>query len=317
MAQLLALLVSVLASLAIYLSVFAWVHKPLTTDVIDQVMSAKQALGAQQQGPRLFVMAGSNGSFSHRCEALQPLIGRPCVNLSVVAGISLDYLFLRYGELFRAGDALYLPLEYEQYTVQRDAALSGPENALIYRRGPSLWQSMDPLRVLHAAGHFDLSFLIQGLAEMALDRLKVQRRFGVETLNAHGDESGHTPSKGEPYRPFIEAMNWRPPTADWLAYPSYGKERLAVNIAALRAAGITIIGGLPTVFDAPTLDNAVVEMLSTYYRSLGADFIALDNRSQYPRDCFYDSPYHLHEDCQRRHSALLAPWLIPLLTKPP
>ena len=34
----------------------------------------------------------------------------------------------------------------------------------------------------------------------------------------------------------------------------------------------------------------------------GQRFLALDNRSRYPRSCFFDTLYHLNEECQCAHS---------------
>jgi hypothetical protein len=73
------------------------------------------------------------------------------------------------------------------------------------------------------------------------------------------------------------------------------------------------VGGLPTVFDDKPVPEAAIAQLRGFYAGYGAKFVALPNRSQYPRADFYDAPYHLRQSAQERHSRLLAEALQPLL----
>ena len=46
--------------------------------------------------------------------------------------------------------------------------------------------------------------------------------------------------------------------------------------------------------------------LQTLFARHGESFLVLPNRSQYPLSCFFDTLYHLNEDCQKAHSTQVA-----------
>ena len=71
-------------------------------------------------------------------------------------------------------------------------------------------------------------------------------------------------------------------------------------------AGVTVVGGLPTVPDSVNVDASDIARLRRLYEDAGQHFIVLPNRSRYPLGCFFDTLYHLNEGCQQAHSALVA-----------
>lgn len=297
-----------LASLLLYGAAFGFlVHKPLTVDVAGAMIAHKRAYAAGLDRPKLLILAGSNARFSHSCAAIEALIARPCVNGGVNADIALDYLLDAYKPVLRPGDVVYMPLEYEQYAVGRRRMMTGMDapysffhdKAALWRRGAE--------RFVRALFFFDLPYLIQGVGEMALDAAGVRRRFGVDTLSAQGDETGHTAARGAAYRLLREDWSWRPPTFDDV----FGKEAAALTVIAgfldwARGNGVRVVGGLPTVFDDAPVPSALVSALERFYAEHGHGFLVLRNRSQYPRHAFYDSAYHLNEAAQIAHSTRLA-----------
>ena len=70
--------------------------RPLSLGFLRQQIDAKLARAASIAGPKLVILAGSNGPYSHRCETIEPILGMPCVNGGVAVGIGLDYLFARW-----------------------------------------------------------------------------------------------------------------------------------------------------------------------------------------------------------------------------
>ena len=115
-----ALLTVCLLSVGIYLTgATMLLDRPLTHGLLMAALNAKLAAGAAIVGPKLVILAGSNGPYSHRCEIMEPIIARPCMNAGVAVGIGLDYLFARWDALLRPGDAVYLPMEPAQYTARR------------------------------------------------------------------------------------------------------------------------------------------------------------------------------------------------------
>jgi hypothetical protein len=301
------LLLACTLSLVIYAAFAQVIRKPLTIDTVHEMIEAKRAAAEFAAGERFFILAGSNGRLSHRAEAMEPILGRPAVNLSIAAGIGPDYLFAKYSGLFRRGDVLYLPFEFDQYVLDKGAAYSGPERTLLLQRDRKLLWSFGWERTVRSFFAFDLPFLIQGSGEMFLKSRGISRRFGLDTLTKNGDEKGHTRAKGEAYRSFINSLEWKPPTGEKLAAESFGKAVLREFVLNLKSRGVIVIGGLPTTFSDTPPSEATVNVLRDFYeKDLGVHFVLLENRSTYERDCFFDTGYHLNEECQIEHSKALA-----------
>jgi hypothetical protein len=179
--------------------------------------------------------------------------------------------------------------------------------AELFRRG---WE-----RTLRAAFAFDLPYAISGVVEMGLEAAGFRRRFGVDTLTKEGDESGHTLAKAAAFRSYVEAAKVVLPTAEAFARPSHAKEVLARFFAWAKAHQVLVVGGLPTTFDDVPIPAGLIPELREFYESAGQDFLVLPGRSQYPRRCFYDTPWHLAEPFQIEHSARLADAIRPLLER--
>ena len=84
-----------LASLLLYGVLFgAVLDRPLELGFLAREIDAKLARAATIHGPKLVILAGSNGPYSHRCQVIEPMLELPCVNGGVAVGIGLDYLFI-------------------------------------------------------------------------------------------------------------------------------------------------------------------------------------------------------------------------------
>src|SRR5580658_6779530 len=108
------LVCAALASLLLYGVLFgAVLDRPLELGFLARGIDAKLARAATIHGPKLVIVAGSNGPFSHRCEVIEPMLELPCVNGGVAVGIGLDYLFMRWRNELHPGDIVYLPMEQQ------------------------------------------------------------------------------------------------------------------------------------------------------------------------------------------------------------
>ena len=137
------LLAACLASLLIYAVAFGFIlDRPLTLGDLQHQIDAKLARAATIPGPKLVILAGSNGAYSHRCETIEPILGMPCVNGGVAVGIGLDYLFARWQRVLHAGDFVYLPMEEAQYVRTRAATVVGPDAAIMFRHD---WRTLAAL----------------------------------------------------------------------------------------------------------------------------------------------------------------------------
>jgi hypothetical protein len=303
-----------LLSIAAYASVFLFVvRKPLTVGVYKQMIELKQERVRSLASPRLLIIAGSNGLFSHSAETLTYECGVPVVNASLTAAFSLPFIIDQTRPLLREGDVVYMPIEYGLYAFDLEEEKCDGHYLIAYDR-ESFWRQ-DSKRIVNQMFSFDLPYLISGLGEMALEKANVQRRFNAESLNDRGDQIGHTEEAGKEYRPVIEA--WKPLPAvepETIRTDSFTQRYLADFLEWAGQNGVVVVGGLPTMFDDQPVSDATVNAVREVFESRGHYFVALPNRSQYPREMFFDTPFHLHEQAQHQHSRALAPLLRPFVS---
>jgi hypothetical protein len=291
----------------LYGFVFGFVlHMPLTIGTIADLMKAKRAYAEQVKSPKLVIFAGSNARFSHRCETIEAMTGIPCVNFGIGRGIGIDYLLANLKPVLRKGDVVYMPFEYDWYLDGKPQVMDGPDAALMWYGDKSELFDLGAERTLRAFFHFDLPFAISALTEMGLDAIGFRRRFGLQTLTKQGDEKGHTPNLAAAYADYVASTPASIPSAQALDAPSYIKGEIVRFLVWARGQGVTVIGGLQTAPDDAPVTEGVVRVLRRFYEKNGQAFLALDNRSLYPRRCFYDTVAHLNEPCQIKHSAMLA-----------
>lgn len=302
MRKLLLLAALISASVLLFAAVFSVVHRPLTIGEVPRLLASKSAYARSLPSPKLVVFAGSGGRYSHRCGVLTEITGWPCANLSIAVGIGLDFLIARLEPLLQPGDAVYVPLEYGQYRSTSEQMAAGTQNYVLVHDLPQQLWALPALRIVRAYGSFDLPFLIHGLLEMGLQCIGVQRRAGTATMTPQGDDSGHTEAAGLAYRDFLLSLQ-----LEIVKVPaqSHALDVLDAFLLRMRERGVLVIGGLPTTPVGTLLDMPGIDGLRARYERAGHRFVVLDNRSQYPLSCFFDTLSHLNEPCQLRHSALL------------
>lgn len=287
-------------------------HRPLTIDEIGGYIARKQAILAAVPSPRIVVFAGSNGRFSHSCAEITAQTGVRCVNLSYAATVSNRFQLDAYSAALHAGDVIYMPLEYRDERSAANAQVGDEGLYLMHADPRRILQLYDWRGVIHAAFNFDFLALVSSIGEMALDRAGVRRRFTLATMNAVGDETGHSAAKALGYRGFVASL-----PAIAVEARDYADARdmapLASELARLQSRRVIVVGGLPTVPDDTRIDPQAVALLARLFESHGGCLIVLPNASRYPRTAFYDTNYHLIEPYQHRHSALLAPKLAAIL----
>ncbi len=141
------ILLACVASVMLYVIAFGCLlDRPLTLGALRARIETNLARGAAIRGPKLVILAGSNGPYSHRCETIEPIIGRPCVNAGVAVGVGLDYLFARWETLLHPGDMVYLPLEETQVHTLTGGfrARTGCRDHAAARKGGSVGHAMAP-----------------------------------------------------------------------------------------------------------------------------------------------------------------------------
>lgn len=302
------LLCAMVASLLLYAMLFgAVLDRPLELGFLRQQLDARLVRAATIHQPKLVILAGSNGPYSHRCELIEAMLGLPCVNGGVAVGIGLDYLFARWRNELHAGDVVYLPMEQAQYTTGRFATALGPDAAIMFRHDWRTLAELPPDRWAAALFAFDLRGALMSGIEMALvaGGFHDPRSAATGGSNAWGDHIGHTAALGAASQNVIAAM--AVPAASATAIrDGYGARLIGAFVTWARRHGVRVIGGLPTELDEEPLPEATQSAMASVYLDHGGEFLVLPNRSRYPRSAFFDTPSHLNEAAQIAHSMLLA-----------
>lgn len=300
-------------SLLLYLLVFSsLIGKPLTVGIYRDMLAVKQQYLQSTPGPHLVLLGGSNVRVSHSAEVLERVLGMPVVNAGLTAAVSLTFAIDSFQPYLRPGDWVYAPIEYPVYSVTLRDEKTDSHYWLTYDR-PSFFRQPLP-QLVFGAFTFDLPYAIAGLMEMGLQAAGIGRRFSVDTMNKHGDQIGHDAAAAAEYRDVVANWNWAGISTDVIVENSDSVTALRRFLRWARANGVTVVGGLPTIFNDVPVPDEVVAWIEDLYVSNGHYFVALENRSMYPRSCFFDTPYHLLESCQRAHSEAIAGKLGALMT---
>ncbi len=296
------------ASLVLYIAAFAWLlDRPLTLGALQARIDANLAAAQTISQPKLVILAGSNGPYSHRCETIAPAIGRPCINAGVAVGIGLDYLFTRWKPWLHGGDLVYLPLEEAQYVRQRAASELGPDAAIMLRHDHATWLAMPLRRRLAALFAGDLRAAIMSLIETALttEGFHDPRVAVAGGYNVWGDHIGHTALLGAPNQPVLATVSPTHPNAAEIT-AGYGTRLVTDFLHWASAHNIRVIGGLPTGFIDSPIEPAALDAIHAVYHGNGADFLDTPEHGRYPRCDFFDTQDHLNEAAQIRHSIAVA-----------
>jgi len=298
----------------IYLVVFSLILKlPLTTGLTHQYYLKKLSYASGLKSPKIVLFAGSNGLFSHRCETMASILAMPCVNASLHAGLSLDFALMGLRDYLRKGDIVLLPLEYDQYTQSSFRMVRNVEtNNYIVTYQPEWLLRFPPGRIVRALFSFDFEYFSWSVTEMVFSFAGIERRYNMNTLTVNGDMKGQTFKKGLEYRDFIAGLPEPIPDERFFTQQTFDGEReVAKFLLWADAERITVIGMLPTIFDDKPVPTAIIDKIRKLFTDNNQRFLMIPGNSQYQRSCFYDTHYHLNEECQIQHSALIAHLLQP------
>ncbi len=192
--------------------------------------------------------------------------------------------------------------------------MTAADAAYRWRHDKASLLSRGPEGMARAAFMFDLRTLADSVVEMTLAASGFRRRVGTATLNIQGDETGHTDERAAEFESFLAAQIYvAPDPARVLDTPDGAQATLTAFLDWCRRNGVVAVGGLPTLFDDESHGDALIVTLRDFYARSGAAFIALANRSQYPRRYFFDTPAHLRQSAQVAHSELVADALRPFV----
>lgn len=107
----------VLSWISLYLLLFhAQFGSPIRAEVwVREVYIVKSHISDRTPGPRIVIISGSNALFGMDSHLMEKRLGCRTINLSLHAGLPLEYLFTRNQRNLKSGDVVIMPLEYEYF----------------------------------------------------------------------------------------------------------------------------------------------------------------------------------------------------------
>lgn len=304
-------------SLLLYVVLFSFIFKkPLTLGVWFDVYEKKKSyVRTIESKKKIIIVAGSNGIFSHRCSEIKKIVGLECVNASTAALSGIDFILEKSKEFVAPGDIVILPLEYNFYTLNEyEVTNSVAGNNYIAQYEREYLLKMGNKKILPVLFSFDFQYPFSSIVELGLNAYGVKKRFGVDTININGDMINHTKEKGFLYRNYINSLAQMNPSEALIANTAFASQVIITDyLKWCNMNKIKAFGSLPTTFSDKKINPDALMTIKNIYYSNGAGFIETDNNSQYNRGCFYDTSYHLNEECQIIHSKKIADYLKNLL----
>lgn len=292
------IIISAVISLLIWSVLFLFVlKKELTVGLYKELFDLKTAHAEKSASPRFFIIAGSNGFYSHDAETFEKMLGLPATNLSVAVMFPLDYLLERYRGLLKSGDVVYLPLEYVNYNGKHINGSFGDVYDITIEKN---FSKLTLKRFCNCFGMFDIPYFIESAGENLLVAAGFKPLVTAGSLTPYGDIADNTRQAAENYRNFINSI---PPASVKFTCANSAIKKF-LQYAADK--NITVIGGLPTTFDDTKIPPEVQHSIEKTFTGNGAFFITAPNRSLYPREDFFDTSYHLHRTGQIKHSGIIA-----------
>jgi hypothetical protein len=299
-------LISCATSLLLYFIIFgALVDRPLSLGLLGLEMAQKTAALSSLRSPKLVILAGSNGPYSHSCLVIGDMLNMPCENAGIAVGIGLDAVFANYAPLLHPGDVVYMPMELAQYTETRAQYRAGADAGLLLREDTNLLVQLPADRVLGAIFCCSLADLLEAVVEMPLARsgvIKPQEILAGE-YNFQGDRIDNAIAASD-----LDLLR-HPPRAEPAAAAirdGFGTALIAHFVTRETANHVTIIGGLPTDYLAAPLDSRIINAIASIYLRKGGGFEVLPNHSLYPVQDFFNGEDHLARPCQLMHSEFVA-----------
>jgi hypothetical protein len=303
-------------SLVLYVILFdCLLDRPLSIGLLRMELQAKAHALAAMPSPKLVILAGSNGPYSHSCAVIGAMLRMPCENAGIAVGIGLDTLFDEYGPLLHDGDVVYMPLELRQYPITRAQLDAGIDSGMLIRHLRGLLVRMPLDRQIGAMFCCDINDLLDSLVEMPMAGLS---RFNPNSIlsrqySAVGDRID--PGRDVSDHALMPLLPRPAPTPTQIK-TGYGSALVSAFVRKETIRGLLVIGGLPTDFDIADIPDRTILSVAALYWANGGTFIVMPNHSQYPMEDFFDGEDHLLSSCQLFHSLLLAPYLASLLKIP-
>jgi len=272
----------------------------------------KSEIADSLSGPRIVIVAGSNGLLGISARQIEDATGIPTVNYATHGMLVIGYHLFRARGVLRPGDTVLLPLEYERYFAPPTSSLF---SEYVLGTDPSYFHQL-PLReklewVVSASIYQTATRLL--VSDEVQTRIEEQIGAGTRTtLNDRGDFTQNAKAdQAKAHRLSVERL---PPFGYFVAGQwksvDHAWDHIGQFVRWCHDRGVRVLATFPNTFTDPQYETAhvraVADDIETHFAELGVPVLGTPEDAMFPREDFWDTAYHMtREGVEKRTAALL------------
>jgi len=293
---------------------------------LAEVIALKRHLAQNISLPKTVIIGGSSAFFGVSAEALARSTGTPVLNQGLHAGMSLESLLVHARAVIRTGDLVVMALEPKFYTDDRTRTPWMIRNAIAWNPDSGL-DGCASDRVAFAftvAPHLLLEMGMAKLGEWRRDPAVLKRirarsaaqetaqplngppvksfSYSPTNVNSHGDIMN---TQGTPKRYVGKPADTSLP----VALSAHARSTLSTFIKEMNERGARLVFvHSPYMFITPPDPHQVGKSDEEFQHQVVGlgQFIDRRNDLLFPKECFFDTQYHLNHAGRAQRTELLA-----------
>lgn len=320
--------------LAVYLGAFFYqLYYPVCRAElwVQKAQTIKRNLATSISGRKLLIVAGSNGLFGIDSSLLEKSLSIPTVNLSIHAGLGLQYILNEAKMYAKPGDIILLLLEYE--LLSNSSKPSTMYLNHILELDTPYFNSLSWLGKLQTALAFGVQETWNGFWTklnhkpeqkncyqfMETNYQKRKGCYSGVTIDSHGDEKCNLQEAITDT--VIKRLDDDTKIARRWSLTTDTKARLANFIQWTKNNDIKLIAGFPSVVDMGAYrqrkTQAFLTALTTFYQKKQVPLLGEPEDFMYDKSNFFDTSYHLHDLARKLRTQQLIELLASLISSRP
>lgn len=298
-----------------YLSLFYYQLGTVNTGTYDlrwiaEYQKVKRQNAAIISQPKLIIMAGSGSHFGISAKLLNKELGIPAINMSLQAGLTLDYLLQEAKKYSKSGDTILLALEYEYYHY------NGKPNETylnyVSSYDPKYFVSQPLNKQFSDAFYYGWKKVVKGII------LKFQGNpnnhqtltkgcYSGVTINQWGDETCN--QKSEMNQKHFDAINKLAPVFMKINKDAKTWELLKEFSEYCHKNNIQLLATFPNTIYFPEYrqnnHREFLEYVIKFYQQNGIPVVGNPYEFMYDKTMFFDTGYHVNNIGTEKHTKQL------------
>ena len=256
---------------------------------------AKEQHASKSTSEKLLIVAGSNSLFGIHSLELERNYHLPVTNFGVHAGLGLKYILDRSKKSLKAGDFVYLPLEYALY--QQESAPSTQLMDFLLARDPEYFHRLSITQQIQGYVSVPFSRILEGLMGGSDEYLgSSSKTYNIRNIDGPGNQIKNSPELAKNHA--LKLSNLGPKSFGDGDISDYSKKLLTDYIEWTRKNGVCLIPAPPNLMSHEEYSSGVfpafTQKIKQFYADMEIHFIGEPENYLFPKHLFFDTEYHLN-----------------------